>query len=120
VYAVKHYLREEDGVDWDDYVGVIPTSFMQAQSRRQSRQGSISTTYNAVSDYGSSIVNSRSTSPSRSANADDSIAPAATKRVRVKRSSDKIQNARSPLIAGEHSSVEFKPYAETSIPFPLV
>jgi len=113
-------LREEDGLDWDDYVGVIPTSFVQAQSRRQSRPGSISTAYNAVSDYGSSIGNSRSTSPSRSANADGSTAPAATKRVRVKRSLDKIQTARSPLVAGEHSSVDFKPYTEASIPFPLV
>jgi len=113
-------LREEDGLDWDDYVGVIPTSFVQAQSRRQSRPGSISTAYNAVSDYGSSIGNSRSTSPSRSANADGSTAPAATKRVRVKRSLDKIQTARSPLVAGQHSSVDFKPYTEASIPFPLV
>jgi ion channel-forming bestrophin family protein len=114
VYAVKHYLREEDGLDWDDYDGIIPTSFIQAQSRRSSRTGSISTTYNAVSDH------SRSTSPSRSANVNSITTLTATKRVRVKRSLDKIQTAKTPLVAGEHSSICFSPRGEASMPFPLV
>jgi ion channel-forming bestrophin family protein len=114
VYAVKHYLRQEDGLDWEDYDGIIPTSFIQARSRRSSRAGSVSTTYNAVSDH------SRSTSPSRSANATSSTAPTATKRVRVKRSLDKIQTAKTPLVAGEHSSICFSPRDESSMPFPLM
>ncbi len=113
-YAVKHYLREEDGLDWDDYDGVLPASFMREHSRRQSRRNSVSGT-----DYGSSSGNSRSVSPLRAAST-DSMAATATKRVRVKRSSDKIYTPKTPLISGEHSAINFKEYTEVSIPFPLV
>ncbi|KAI9510403.1 Bestrophin, RFP-TM, chloride channel-domain-containing protein [Russula earlei] len=105
VYAVKHYLREEDGLDYEDYVSVIPESFLRSHSRLHSSRNSISTGYHATSDHGSSPGNSRS---------------AATKRVRVKRSSDKIPTAKTPLIAGEHRTIDFKPYTDVSIPFPLV
>jgi putative membrane protein len=120
VYAVKHYLREEDGLDWDDYAGVIPESFLRSQSRRQSRRSSVSMGYNAVSEHGSNAVDSRSASPglSRSASTDGSATPAATKRVRVKRSSDNVPTTRSPLI--EHSAVDFQAYNNVSMPFPLV
>ncbi|KAH9063709.1 Bestrophin, RFP-TM, chloride channel-domain-containing protein [Lactarius deliciosus] len=121
VYAVKHYLREEDGLDWEDYVGVLPASFMREQSRLQSRRGSISTFYNSVTDNVSSSGNSRSVSPLRGASTDGSTTPAATKRVRVKRSLDKIHTAKSPLLSGptEHSAIDFEPYTEISMPFPL-
>ena len=121
VYSVKHYLREEDGLEWDDYVGIIPESFSRTYSRRQSRRSSISTGYNAVSEHGSSVGNSRPESPgqSRSASADGSPSPVATKRVRVKRSSDRIVTSRSPLIEG-HSAIDFQAYNNLSIPFPLV
>ena len=115
VYAVKHYLREEDGLDWEDYVGVIPASFMRGQPRRQSRRNSISTAYNSVTDNASSSGNSRSASPL----VDGSTAPPATKRVRVKRSLDKIHTAKTPLLSGEHSAIDFE-YTEVSIPFPLL
>ncbi|KAH9001640.1 Bestrophin, RFP-TM, chloride channel-domain-containing protein [Lactarius akahatsu] len=122
VYAVKHYLREEDGLDWEDYVGVLPASFMREQSRLQSRRGSISTFYNSVTDNASSSGNSRSVSPLRGASTDGSTTPAATKRVRVKRSLDKIHTAKSPLLSGprEHSAIDFEQYTEISMPFPLV
>ena len=121
VYAVKHYLREEDGFEWEDYAGIIPESFLRSYSRRQSRRSSISTGYNAVSEHGSSVCNSRPSSPgqSRSASTDGSASPVATKRVRVKRSSDKVVTARSPLIEG-HSAIDFQAYNNVSIPFPLV
>ncbi|KAH9056653.1 Bestrophin, RFP-TM, chloride channel-domain-containing protein [Lactarius vividus] len=122
VYAVKHYLREEDGLDWEDYVGVLPASFMREQSRLQSRRGSISTFYNSVTDNASSSGNSRSVSPLRGASTDGSTTPAATKRVRVKRSLDKIHTAKSPLLSGprEYSAIDFEQYTEISMPFPLV
>ncbi|KAH8983702.1 Bestrophin, RFP-TM, chloride channel-domain-containing protein [Lactarius hatsudake] len=122
VYAVKHYLREEDGLDWEDYVGVLPASFMREQSRLQSRRGSISTFYNSVTDIASSSGNSRSVSPLRGASTDGSTTPAATKRVRVKRSLDKIHTAKSPLLSGpgEHSAIDFEQYTEISMPFPLI
>ena len=121
VYSVKHYLREEDGLEWDDYVGVIPESFSRTYSRRQSRRSSILAGYNAVSEHGSSVDNSRPASPgqSRSTSADDSSSPVATKRVRVKRSSDRVHTAKSPLIEG-HSAIDFQAYTNVSMPFPLV
>jgi putative membrane protein len=120
VYSVKHYLREEDGLEWDDYAGIIPESFSRSYSRRQSRRNSISAGYNAVSEHGSSVGNSRPESPglSGSTSADGSPLPA-TKRVRVKRSSDKVATTRSPLIEG-HSAIDFQEYNNLSIPFPLV
>jgi ion channel-forming bestrophin family protein len=121
VYSVKHYLREEDGLEWDDYVGVIPESFSRTYSRRQSRRSSISAGYNALSEHDSSLGNSRPESPgqSRGTSADGEPSPAATKRVRVKRSTDKIPTARSPLIEG-HSAINFQEYNDASMPFPLV
>ncbi len=120
VYAVKHYLREEDGMEWEDYVDVVPESFTRLYSRRQSRRSSVSTGYNAMSELSSSNGNSRSASPSRGGCTDGSSTPVATKRVRVKRSSDKVPSARSPLVPGVHSTINFEAYTDVSIPFPLV
>ena len=30
VYSVKHYLREEDSLEWDDYAGILPESFSRS------------------------------------------------------------------------------------------
>lgn len=120
VYSVKHYLRQEDGVEWEDYVGVIPDSFTRLYSRCQSRRSSGSIGCSAVSEHGSSIGNSRSVSPSRGASTDSTSPPVATKRVRVKRSLDKIPTARTPLLSEEHSTIDFKAYTDVSIPVPLV
>lgn len=124
VYAVKHYLREEDGLDWEDYVDVLPASFMREQSRRQqSRRGSISTSYNST-DNGSSSDNSRSASPLIGASTEGSAVPSAiaTKRVRVKRSSDRVHTVKSPLLSGRgrYSAIDFEQYTQVSMPFPLV
>lgn len=123
VYSVKHYLREEDGLEWDDYVGVIPESFLRTYPRRQSRPSSISTGYNAVSEHGSSVGNSRPESPGRSRStsadgADGTSSPVATKRVRVKRSTDRVVTSKTPLMEG-HSAIDFQAY-NVSIPFPLI
>jgi len=120
VYAVKHYLREEDGLGWEDYVGVIPESFSRLYSRRESRRSSVSIGYNAVSEHSSSVVNSRSVSPSRGGSADGSSPRVATKRVRVKRSLDKVPTSRTPLAEGAHSTIDFEAYTDASIPFPLI
>ncbi|KAI9456257.1 Bestrophin, RFP-TM, chloride channel-domain-containing protein [Lactarius psammicola] len=124
VYAIKHYLREEDGLDWEDYVGVLPASFVRERSRLQSRRSSVLTFYNSGTDNASSSCNSRSASPSRGASTDSTMTPAAaaTKRVRVKRSLDKIHTAKSPLLSGPrgYSAIDFEQYTEVSMPFPLV
>lgn len=107
-------------MEWEDYEGVIPESFTRLYSRRQSRRSSASIGYSAMSEHGSSIGNSRSVSPSRAASADGTSSPVATKRVRVKRSLDKVPTAKTPLVSGEHSTIDFKGYTDMTIPFPLV
>lgn len=46
--------------------------------------------------------------------------PTATKRVRVKRSVDKLPTARTALLGPEYQTITFDPYTESTIPLPLV
>lgn len=133
VYAVKHYVRDEDGLDWDDFTGLIPKSFL-----RQNASGGV-LRYDLVGDgrYGAAFTDSpdktrpgtpspatRDASVARSSMLDASVstlpigAGHGTKRVRVKRSIDKLINARTPLLQQpEHHSVTFQ---EASMPLPLM
>ncbi|THH09237.1 hypothetical protein EW146_g8737 [Bondarzewia mesenterica] len=124
-YAVKHYLREEDGLDWDDYIDVVPASFFKEHDigpdAARSRKNSATVSYNAVSDAMSSLDNSRTASPDAGVNSDGSgHTPTATKRVRVKRSLDKLHGAKTPLLTSDHRAINFNPYTEATIPLPLV
>ncbi|KAI0060827.1 UPF0187-domain-containing protein [Artomyces pyxidatus] len=124
-YAVKHYLREEDGVAWDDYVDVIPRSFTRAHQTTafSSRRNSNATSYNAISDtITQSPDKSRATTPERGMSTEGTTVittGTATKRVRVKRSKDKLPGAKTPLLGSEYR-VDFNPYTEASIPLPLI
>ena len=133
VFAVKHYVRDEDGLDWDDFAGLIPRSFL-----RQTASGGV-LQYNLVADgrYGAAFTESpdetRPSTPSgvprdgsvaRSSTLEASLSTlpagsgAGTKRVRVKRSIGKLVNARTPLLQPpEHQSVSFQ---EASMPLPLM
>ncbi|TFY52208.1 hypothetical protein EVG20_g10654 [Dentipellis fragilis] len=133
-YSVKHYLREEDGLGWDDYADVLPRAFARAHEARA---------YRAISDatQSSSPVQASSGLPSRVATPDPELgkvnrglalsidveapeeaspSPAATKRVRVKRSVDKLHGTKTPLLSADHRTVNFDQFAETTIPLPLV
>ncbi|KAA1471331.1 UPF0187-domain-containing protein [Dentipellis sp. KUC8613] len=130
-YSVKHYLREEDGLDWDDYADVLPRAFARAhearayraisdatQSSSPAQESSRGATPDPVPDLGkvnrglalSVAVDVEAPSPS----------PAATKRVRVKRSVDKLHGTKTPLLSADHHTVNFDRFAETTIPLPLV
>ncbi|KZV71788.1 hypothetical protein PENSPDRAFT_650349 [Peniophora sp. CONT] len=133
VYAVKHYVRDEDGLDWDDFTGLIPKSFL-----RQNASGGV-LRYDLVGDgrYGAAFTDSpdktrpgtpspvtRDASVARSSMLDASVSTLpigtghGTKRVRVKRSIDKLINARTPLLQQpEHHSITFQ---EASMPLPLI
>ncbi|KAG1800850.1 Bestrophin, RFP-TM, chloride channel-domain-containing protein [Suillus plorans] len=111
--AVKHYLRNEDGPDYDDYTGILPASFTR------------------IHDLGYTTAQGRSSPKSYDAtsSASDSAPnnPDATKRVRRKRSKKILVGhatasaSTTPLLSNSHQTVEFHPYADRmSIPFPLL
>ncbi|KAG1903908.1 Bestrophin, RFP-TM, chloride channel-domain-containing protein [Suillus fuscotomentosus] len=112
-FAVKHYLRNEDGPDYDDYTGILSASFTRIHdlgyTTAQDRPSPKS--YDATSSASDSAHNS----------------PDATKRVRRKRSKKMLVGhatasaSTTPLLSNSHQTVEFHPYADRmSIPFPLL
>jgi putative membrane protein len=126
VISVKHYLREEDGFDYPDYRDVLPASFFRFDE----------TGYNTLQNTGPSTLYdatmmNRSQNPSVAPSARGSPEPAdsitskpdATKRVKPKRSKQKIiePTINTPLLPGSHRSVDFLSHAvDPSIPLPLV
>jgi len=112
-YAVKHYLRAEDGLDHEDYAGVLPASFTRSDDLGYStRHGKSSPTSYAAT---SPVVDGISTKPD------------ATKRIRRKRSKKALQTqatasgATTPLLSDSHQTIEFHPYADRmSMPLPLM
>jgi len=116
-FAVKHYLRGEDGVHYDDFHGVLPASFARydesgfhIQHNSASASGSYAATRNDSIDR---EADSGRTTP-------DGPRPNASKRVRAKRSKQQISDASTPLLSNTHRTVEFHAYAdEASLPLPL-
>ncbi|THG97184.1 hypothetical protein EW026_g4768 [Hermanssonia centrifuga] len=132
-FAVKHYLRGEDGLDWDDYIGILPPSVTRLARPSTSRRSSGWTSYAATAktsgtDSGTASrdeqdvedTTSESGPEIRRENAD------ATKRIRVKRSKDRlkqggVRNSRTPLLSALHQTIDFNPNPENlSTPLPLV
>ena len=116
-YAVKHYLRGEDGLDWDDYAGILPASTARlAQGRhhppnkdyRYATAGAGTngkSTASAYTSYAATEHTTRRASPEAGSTGASSprldgadvdvergragAAADATKRIRVKRSKDR-------------------------------
>ncbi|KAF8627895.1 hypothetical protein AX15_004191 [Amanita polypyramis BW_CC] len=138
VYATKHYLRGEDGMDYADYQDVLPSSFMGISTATQSRSDSRQQMYDDVSQNNeSSTLLVVKTSPVAYAQSRDDASsfygnlypdnisasnkPDATKRVRVKRSKPHVADQATPLLANDtrrnkdpHSNI-----VEASMPLPL-
>ncbi|KAJ3723618.1 Bestrophin/UPF0187 [Lentinula guzmanii] len=93
-FAVKHYLRGEDGLNWSDYHDVLPKNFARFDEvGYQKSKTNLTTSYNSIS-----TKSSGRSSP-------DLGRGDATKRVR----------------AVTHRTVEFRPFADdTSLPLPLI
>jgi ion channel-forming bestrophin family protein len=110
-FAVKHYLREEDGLNHDDYIGVLPLSFAHYDEAG----------YNAHITSGSvsyAAVNENSKRNSQDGIHSGRESPDATKRVRSKRSKPTVSNATTPLL---YSTINFQQIADHgSMPLPLV
>ncbi|KAF8448017.1 Bestrophin, RFP-TM, chloride channel-domain-containing protein [Boletus edulis BED1] len=116
VFAVKHYLRGEDGTDHGDLIGILPPhfSFHDALGYTTSHKyPSVPLMQGSVSD--ASISDRRSVD--------------ATKRVRRKRSKKNIgpqpsthtPGCTTPLLGDSHQTVEFHSYADyISMPLPLI
>jgi len=109
VYAVKHYLRGEDGADYDDLTGILPPHFC------------------AHGDLGYATDRGHGSLPYATAQGcDGSIRSGdATKRIKRKRSKKSPQTqtpgSTTPLLGGSHRVVEFHPYADhISMPLPLI
>lgn len=109
VFATKHYLRGEDGLNWADYQGILPASFTRlgehgnSSHKAYAAMGDESTSTNCDA----SIDSHRRTSPESK--------PDATKRIRVKRSKPQICDQSTPLLADTHHQT-----SEDSLPLPLV
>jgi putative membrane protein len=115
-FAVKHYLRGEDGLDWDDYLDVLPTSFLKLGHNDRTTSESPS--------LGSSLVppspDISSASPKRTD--DGRETPDATKRIKVKRSKRNL-SGRTTLLEGSYwhggySAIDV--HADITMPLPLM
>ncbi|KAJ3723452.1 Bestrophin, RFP-TM, chloride channel-domain-containing protein [Lentinula guzmanii] len=111
-FAVKHYLRGEDGLNWSDYHDVLPKNFARFDEvGYQKSKTDLTTSYNSIS-----TKSSGRSSP-------DLGRGDATKRVRPKRSKQNLPSQSTPLLSGAvtHRTVEFRPFADdTSLPLPLI
>ncbi|KAF9653034.1 UPF0187-domain-containing protein, partial [Thelephora ganbajun] len=115
-FAVKHYLRGEDGLDWDDYLDVLPTSFLKLWHNGK--------TTPEDSSLGNSLVAPSIDNSSAGASRIDNGrgAPDATKRVRVKRSKPNLSH-RTGLLEGSHwhggySTIDVR--VDVTMPLPLM
>lgn len=107
VFATKHYLRGEDGLNHPDYLGVLPPSFVRIASMAAGHYPSPKA-LSTVSHDGSL---SGQTTP-------DSHKPDATKRIRVKRSKPHLSDPSTPLLP-EHHTLDISSHG-ASLPLPLL
>ncbi|KAH9923990.1 UPF0187-domain-containing protein [Epithele typhae] len=142
-YATKHYLRGEDGLDWDDYAGILPAAARRlAEGRyippdKYSNQPSGKST--AYTSYNATAQATRRGSPdggdtgSSTPHLEDyeidvergrSTGPDATKRIRVKRSKDRKQRgykSTTPLLSTLNHTLDFAADPDSlSTPLPMV
>lgn len=117
VYAVKHYLRGEDGADYGDLSGVLPPHF--------SLHGDLGYTINH--DHPSVLSYAAMQGSTSDASISDRRSVDATKRVKRKRSKKNTgqqghtPGSTTPLLSDSHQTVEFHPYADhISMPLPLM
>ncbi|KAL0947128.1 hypothetical protein HGRIS_013260 [Hohenbuehelia grisea] len=118
-FAVKHYLRGEEGTEYEDYIGVLPPSFARFDEIGYNTQKTVSTATYAATERANSLALSDGSLSGRSS--PDGSRTGTNKRLRVKRSNPNVASPTTPLLRGTHRSVQFHPYAdEASLPLPLV
>ncbi|KAF9475056.1 hypothetical protein BDN70DRAFT_936181 [Pholiota conissans] len=126
VYATKHYLRGEDGVNHSDYIGILPSSFARYDevgytTQRTQQTGAYSVTRRDSDTTSHDNTGSSNSSSDPSGRNSPEFKPDATKRIRVKRSKTHVVDHSTPLLQGTYRSIEFHPFAdEASLPLPLI
>jgi len=109
-YTIKHYLRGEDGLMWEDYKGLVPGWFARVVDP------------GLPGDYGSaSFTTDGHISGRTSPDSTTTRVPRrdATKRIRPKRSKQRLLNPETPLIG--QTTVDFgMDTAGGSMPLPLM
>lgn len=139
--SVKHYLRGEDGVEWEDLAGVLPASIVRIVQKGENEISSGKTS--AYMSYAATARSSRDSSIPRTGSPaemlDESyvstLVPAppavpesvASKRVRVKRSKDKLKqpsmktSSKTPLLNTLHQTIDFNADpSQLTTPLPLM
>lgn len=113
-FAVKHYLRGEDGLDWDDYVDVVPPYFLRGIYDNIPSHSSGNNSYTIPGHV-------RSASPDSLPDGSRQSSLDATKRIRVKRSIPTL-SSRTPLLQGGdengHKSIDV--HADVTMPLPIM
>ena len=129
VFATKHYLRAEDGIDHLDYQGIIPPSFMRSRETVSASQSRSQSRYDLTkqNDGSSLVANPPADSPSDNISVYEhshygTNKADATKRVRVKRSKRQLANLATPLLSNQMTSNTdlYINNVEESMPLPLV
>ncbi|KAF8729390.1 hypothetical protein AX14_006157 [Amanita brunnescens Koide BX004] len=130
VFATKHYLRAEDGIDHPDYQGVIPQSLMQSREIVSASQSRSQSRYDLTKQNdGSSplVANPPANSPSDNISVYEQSnygtnKTDATKRVRVKRSKPQFANQATPLVNNQMTPNTdlYINALEESMPLPLI
>lgn len=114
-YAVKHYLRGEEGTDYDDLTAVLPPRFARYDE----------TGYNSTRGRASPTSYAATENTTGESESTPRLSPGATKRVRRKRSKKfldgRATTSCTPLLSDSHQTIVFHSYAnQLSIPLPLV
>ncbi len=110
VFATKHYLRDEDGLNYPDYLGVLPPSFARLAGKAMD---------NYQATRSSSVAASHEGGLSGTATPDFNKSDA-TKRVRAKRSKQQLTNSSTPLLHDRRSADFYLFSDEASLPVPLM
>lgn len=139
-FSVKHYLRGEDGLEWEDYIGILPPTvarLAQPQPQSNSRKNSAWSTYAATSngsEFGSGTASPRGYEDGDERDGEevletgvDAVRTDATKRIRPKRSKDKLRpgtsakSPKTPLLNALHQTIDFNSDPDSlTTPLPLV
>ena len=117
-FAVKHYLRGEDGIHWDDMADVLPACLRHDESDEHSTRPNTPPFYAATRDC-SNVLSHDGRLGHHTALDSECHSPDATKRVRPKRSKPNILSSTTPLL-GVHT-VDMNPDPKLlSMPLPLM
>lgn len=142
-YAVKHYLRGEDGLDWEDYAGILPPSTSRLfrglyQPPNKDYNYTTSGKSTAYTSYAATEQTTRRASPQGLGTGSNTPGEGieydiergrpsadATKRIRVKRSKDRMKGpgnkANTPLLSSLQHTIDFATDPDNlSTPLPMV